>query len=312
MVINKAKCAVQSLNVGLNFGCDVKRDRVMGVILAPRGFEVPLANANTYEDVLEYLQNAALSTTNRVLPLTRPLFGATDNTADPTAITSGYGNIYGYTDDPKSFQLEIDNYGYTWWKRLSAANMGNWSVYVIDKTFIEGQLTSTGFAGFDANIFVQKPQYDGTNGVRHYMNVTLNNPLAMGAVGDILQFPYDGYDISKELNGLTDLHLTATPGAGSVSVVVETLAGRTNVYDQYKSELSDPDAWKVYNVATGAVVPVTAVAANDATKSFSLSVTAGQRSVSLASPAELVALGVGSQTMGGYESNVVQVTVTGA
>lgn len=315
-IIDTINCAVKAFSVGFNFSCDVKRERIMGLIIAPRGFEVPLASAGTFEDILEYLQQASVAAdkTKRVYPLTRPLFGSTDNTAEPAELTSGYGNLYGYNEDPKKFQFEMDNYGYHWWKGLQSLNGGgNWTVYLIDKTFIEGQLTSTGFAGFDATLHAQKPQFDGTNGVRHYLYVALTNPLAMGSIGNVLQFPYDGYDISKELNGITGLQVTATGASLSAKVKLTTEIGGAPISAAMAAILKVPAAFNVRNTITGLAVVPTGVTYDDANWLFTLVLPAGTFDITLASAEALLALGVGTATQGGYEAaNVAKAVVVTA
>jgi hypothetical protein len=77
---------------------------------------------------------------------------------------------------------------------------------------------------------------------------------------------------ASELVNPTDLTLTEVAAASGYGFTlgVTNRFGGTSVYDALKVALSQSGAWKATLVETGAAVTVSAVTANDATKSFTL------------------------------------------
>jgi hypothetical protein len=317
MEINKATSTVLASNTGRRFTESLKVNRVTGIILARRGFEIADADLVSYTAFITALQNATLAEgRGRIYPLLG-LFGATDETAEATELTSGYGMMYGRVDSPSKFKLEYDNYGFQYFRELMGFNTSkDLSVFIVDTNFIAGQKTSTGFAGFDCSYFQEKAKYgDMQNAAKNMGTLVLANDYALGSLIDGMQFPSINYDITKELAGITELTLSAVPTALTITVGVEYTIGKTNVYDEFADELEDAAAWVATVSSTGAVATISAVAKVPATKQWALTVPAGTLDLKLASPAALKALtpvGVGSLTQGGFESNIVSSIVVPA
>ena len=307
MEINKAKSTVLASNTGRRFTESLKINRITGIILARRGFEVPDASLTSFTSFITYLQTASLAEgRGRIYPLLG-LFGATDETAEATELTSGYGMMYGRVDSPSKFKLEYDNFGFQYFKELMGFNTSkDLSVFIVDTNFIAGQKTSTGFAGFDCSYFQDKGKYgDMSNAAKNIGTLSLANDYALGSLIDGMQFPNINYDITKELAGVTELALTAVPTALNINVKVEYVIGKTNVYDEFSGDLDVAGAWVVTDSATGEVETVSAVAVDAVNKTFDLTVTAGTYDVKLANAAALEVLGVGTKTQGGFESDTV-------
>ena len=155
--------------------------------------------------------------------------------------------------------------------------------------------------------FPWKPN-DGTNATQYRVQFNfepayVNENIAFAQIDPVPEFMF------SEIEGLEDLVLTQDGQTNTgVTVVVSTSCGGVNLYDEYASELADPDAWVATNEATGAALVIDTVTAVGASKGFGIVLdtppaTGVKYSVSLATPAPLAALNIV-----GYESNKLIVT----
>jgi hypothetical protein len=136
----------------------------------------------------------------------------------------------------------------------------------------------------------------------------IQDPTALTDKLATILLPED-FDLSVELGGILDVDVTATGGVLSASVKAKTSISKTDLYGLYADDMDVAGAFVCTN-ASGTIVAPSAVVKDDANKAWVLTLPVGVYSIKLASPSVLVALGVGSLTSGGYESNSATATVT--
>lgn len=284
--------------------CGATIDHLKGLFLCFDGFEIPNASLTDFPTALAYLQTATLAANplERLYPLSI-IEGCTNNTAAPEKKNSGYGNMQYTAEQPHQFELELENVGIEYFKRLRRWNgRKDLRVFWIDTEFIGGHQTSTGFAPIEASLFVKQVMPGNIADYTKYMaDLELKNPKSLTDLLDTIAIP-DGADLESEVNGITDVTLAGTGGVLSATVTGLMSISKENFITKFSSGLAGL-SFLVDGVAKAPTsISVQGVAL--------LTLTAGVHKVSLVAPSALAALTVGSATAGGYESNEISVTVT--
>ena len=286
--------------------CGATIDHLKGLFLCFDGFEIPNASLTSFATVLTYLQTKTLAANplERLYPLSI-IEGLTNNTAAPEKKNSGYGNTQYVAEQPHQFELELENVGIEFFKRLRKWNgRKDLKVYWIDTEFIGGHQTSTGFAPIEASLFVKQAMPGNIADYTKYMaDLELKNPKSLTDLLDTIAIP-DGTDLESEVNGITDVTLAGTGGVRSATVTAVMSISKEDFVTKFSTEimgsgggfLVDGKSATVASIANGIAV-------------FT-GLTAGTHTISLESPSTNVANVIGSATAGGYESNEITVTVT--
>lgn len=285
--------------------CGVSIDHLKGLFLCFDGFEIPNASLTDFATALAYLQTKTLAANplERLYPLSI-IEGCTNNTAAPEKKNSGYGNTQYTAEQPHQFELELENVGIEYFKRLRRWNgRKDLRVYWIDTEFIGGHQTSTGFAPIEASLFVKQVMPGNIADYTKYMaDLELKNPKSLTDLLDTIAIP-DGYDLESEVNGITDVTLAGTGGVLSATVTAVMSISKEDFLAKFGSPMmTDDGGWLVDNAYTNPISTTNGVAL------FELA--AGKHTIKFAAPSVLALLGVGSSTAGGYESNEITVTVT--
>lgn len=284
--------------------CGVSIDHLKGLFLCFDGFEIPNASLTSFATALTYLQTKTLAANplERLYPLSI-IEGLTNNTAAPEKKNSGYGNTQYTAEQPHQFELELENVGIEFFKRLRKWNgRKDLKVYWIDTEFIGGRQTSTGFAPIEASIFVKQAMPGNIADYTKYMaDLELKNPKSLTDLLDTIAIP-DGTDLESEVNGITDVTLAGTGGVLSATVTGLMSISKENFITKFRSGLAG-----LSFLVDGVAKAPTSISAQGVAL---LTLTAGVHTVSLVAPSALAALTVGSATAGGYESNEITVTVT--
>lgn len=308
MIIGNVNCANKFGNVGRP-ACAVKLDRLVGFIMTFDGFEIPNASLDSFDNALAYLQNASVASGRDRIFYIPKVFGNEDNTPEPEVKKSGYGFLVKTDEMPHEFTIEHEDLGIEFHKRLRKfRNRKDLRVYWIDTTFIGGQQTSTGLKGFKCSFIAKQVKVEGGDYTMYKSTLQIQDPTALTDKLATILLPED-FDLSVELGGILDVDVTATGGALSASVKAKTSISKTDLYNLYADEMAVVSAFVCTN-EYGTIVAPSAVVKDDANKAWVLTLPVGVYSIKLASPSALVALGVGSLTSGGYESNSATATVT--
>ena len=285
--------------------CGATIDHLKGLFLCFDGFEIPNASLTSFATVLTYLQTKTLAANplERLYPLSI-IEGLTNNTAAPEKKNSGYGNTQYTAEQPHQFELELENVGVEFFKRLRKWNgRKDLKVYWIDTEFIGGHQTSTGFAPIEASLFVKQAMPGNIADYTKYMaDLELKNPKSLTDLLDTIAIP-DGTDLESEVNGITDVTLAGKGGVLSATVTGLMSISKEDFAAKFAGPLLHGSLWLVDDVATDPDGITNGVV-------LFTSLTAGAHTIKLHTPAALVSYNIGSATAGGYESNEITVTVT--
>ena len=243
----------------------------------------------------------------------------TNNTAEPTQDTAGYGNLMGVIFGKHNFQMRIDNNGLHLFQQLFKFNNNKGLSFA----FIDGngklfaRKYSTGFKGMPGQVIVNQtmPAVDAAVMTQN-ISIILDEEDAIMNDAKLFVYPFSSdYVLGDYLHGIHDVVLSGTATTAKVDVTGILPANFVDFVALYATELAETTAWVVTDQATGAAITPSGVTVSGSTASIAATLSAGATYlVSLAAPADLIELTapIGSLTTGGYESNVLKVTVPGA
>jgi len=289
--------------------CDYKIEKLNHLLVSFDGFKVPAESRADWATFLAYMQAATLNNiSTRLFPI-KKVMAVENATEAPAKMTSGYGYTTKVTERPHQFNIELENLGIGFFKRLRRFN-GNKKlrVFWVDDTFIGGKVNSDDeFMGMECSWHLNQVLPGNKEDYTKYiLQLELTDP---GALTDNLVpigFP-DGFDFEVEFSGITDVTLTATGGSTSLTVTGVTSIAKEDFISLYETELKAASS----NCFLINGVPTTPATIANGVASFT-GLVPGANSVQLNTPSALAAKGVGSDTAGGYESNIETVTVGGA
>ena len=306
-IIGVPQCSTKWGNTGQP-ACDIKIDHLKHLLIHFDGFEVPDAEIDSWNATLEALQEATLNPlATRLFPV-KNVYGVEDATEAPAKMTSGYGKTAQVIEKPHQLNIELENIGIEFFKRLRKFNNNKkLRVFWVDSTFIGGQKTSTGWTGFQCDWHLNQVKPGNVADYTKYvLQLEISDPKSLTDNLAAVVFP-EGFDLDVELSGITDVTLSATAGTGTIAVSGITSIAKEDFISMYATELAASSS----NCFLLNGVPTTPANVTNGVANFS-GVDPGATIVKLTTPALLAAKGVGSSTAGGFESNEVTVTVGGA
>lgn len=285
--------------------CAISIEKLEGLLMTTDGFKIPAASLTSFDTAFAYLQTATLAADplQRIYPL-HTIEGLTNNTAAPEKKLSGYGNTQSVTEQPQQFELEIENNGIEYYKKLRTWNgRKDVRVYWIDKTFIGGYLDSNGdLLPMEASVFFKQVMPGNVSDITKYMcELELKSPTALTDDLSAIAIP-ESFKVKNEIHGLRDVTLAGTGGVLSATVTGLLSISKEDFISKFATLLLDDNTINV----DGLNVQPTSITNGVAL----ITLTAGTHTISLADPNALMGAMIGSLTSGGYESNEVTVTVT--
>lgn len=283
--------------------CAISIEKLEGLLMTTDGFKIPAASLTSFDTAFAYLQTATLAADplQRIYPL-HTIEGLTNNTAAPEKKLSGYGNTQSVTEQPQQFELEIENNGIEYYKKLRTWNgRKDVRVYWIDKTFIGGYLDSNGdLLPMEASVFFKQVMPGNVSDITKYMcELELKSPTALTDDLSAIAIP-EGFKVKNEIHGLRDVTLAGTGGVLSATVTGVMAISKEDFVSKFAIELNSNTF-----LVDGVVTPVESISSG----SVLLMLTAGTHTISLITPSALADENIGSATSGGYESNEITVTV---
>lgn len=286
--------------------CAISIEKLEGLLMTTDGFKIPAASLTSFDTAFAYLQTATLAADplQRIYPL-HTIEGLTNNTAAPEKKLSIYGNTQSLIEQPHQFEIEIENNGIEYYKKLRTWNgRKDVRVFWIDKTFIGGYLDSNGdLLPMEASVFFKQVMPGNVADITKYMcELELKSPTALTDDLDGIAIP-EGFKVKNEIHGLRDVTLAGTGGVLSATVTAVMSISK----EDWVSKFSDNIGSRTVMINNDAVEPNSIM---NGTLLFT-GLTAGVKTIKLNTPSELESQeGIGSLTSGGYESNEITVTVT--
>lgn len=304
--INTPVCVVGGANTGVP-ACAMAPDKFVGAILIPR--------SKTFTDVeavaiIRHLQAMCLAVASqRAYPIFR-FEEIADNSEEETVNTLGYGSKQVAKDGKYDWTFRFLKGGLCFQKKLRAFNKADMKVLFVDSNnIIFGTRAADGnITGFSLDFFYAKPfkAADGSNAAIFQARFALSKPAEFN---ENVVYVNPGVDVEESIKGNIDVELVQLAVAsGKVTVGVQTVCDKVDLFETYDDALASGDLWKV--TKAGAVVAVTSVAKSATLPGWVISFTGtGEHVVSLATPAELAAVDVGGTPDNGYESDSLTVTM---
>ena len=297
-----------SINTGISAGKKLKIDEIIGFIVVFDGFKIPNTSAQTYAEMISYLQTKAIAAAKeeRCYPFTI-LHDFMDETEDPEEKVDGFARVTKRVPKPKKFTCKFVNEGVEFHKNTLGFNeYSNLAIYAIAKNGIVGYRNAArDFLPFLANVFVDPMKIGKNTGDETTLpaKISLLDTKSMTTNFDIVEFPEEN-NIDSELNGIIDLVLSPY---STGKVIVEEKGTYKNLFDRttIRTALASTSAWVARDSVTKAAVSITSVTADTTIKGFTFvtAVSPNPIEVQTVDPTALAALNIGSATAGGFESD---------
>lgn len=239
-----------------------------------------------------------------------PVYGVTDFASADTAPqewTSGYAEKEMTGDGTYNFTVTFRRGGVMRHANLRQFNDETVKVALLDDAgTLWGTKDGNGyFSGFTTKMYTPKFTLAGNSDPSLYLtNISLLEP---GELNDIDKLAYIVTDktinFEKTVPGVVNIYLKTVSVANDEWIFqVFTQDGNVNMYDDYSTELADPDNFTLTD-NTGAAVTITGITTVSATKSFDLNpaTAAGIFTLAMVGPASLAANSIGGAPDLAYE-----------
>lgn len=302
-IINKPLSGTVKIpNTGKPKGRTINAQFIKGFLMCFDGFEIPLADTDSFDEVLAELQEKSIAADykDRVYWIANK--GLTDNTDAPESKVNGIGEEVYFVEKAHKFEVELENLGIVFAKQLRGFNdRKDVCVYPVFDSFIGGRYTSTGFAPFEAQLWAKQLRVGNITGdlTKYTASLTINNPKALTDILSAIEYS-DSVDFAVELPCVETVTLANPTG---YVVTAHVAATDENLYDNYADELAVAGAWKATDAVTGSPVIIATVTKNTTYKGWTFGyANANDVVITIADPTALAALTVGSATAGGYEA----------
>jgi hypothetical protein len=299
------ECEKKGGNVGVG-SCDVVSQRIDGIIFVPKNAEIPKNTTDVVSFLVEKFKEDNPDT--RYYPVMN-IQQATNSSEEAQLGSLGYGYQVKQRSGNAIYRWDIP-FSVCVAKNLIAFDGWKQGIFLVTS---EGKITGRNSMDKTKLVPFLPMQLDvvdaqliniGTTDVQVVgLQINFGDKLKLVQLAEFLQADELDNDL---LQGLTDIDLTVVGQAtGYVDVKVQTKCGGVDLFDTYKTELADETVWKAVNKATGVSVVPTSIVAQEATKSFRITLSAATYLLSLAAVSVLEAAGIS-----GYESNQITVTIS--
>lgn len=319
MISNSDLCAQKVGNTGWE-NCGIDIERIKSILIMPRSLSFDADDIESDAALIAALQAATVADkSGRLYPLMDRVVALTNNTAEPGQDTAGYGNLMGVQFGKHNFQMRIDNNGLHLFQQLFKFNNNKGLSFA----FIDGngklfaRKYSTGFKGMPGQIIVNQamPAVDAAVMVQN-LSIILDEEDAIMNDAKLFVYPFSSdYVLGDYIHGIHDVVLSGSATTAKADITAIMPANFVDFVALYATELACVGAWVVTKESDGSVVTPSGVTVSGSTASIAATFTKGASYlIKLAAAADLIELTapIGSLTTGGYESNVLRVTVPNA
>lgn len=306
MALNQFNCTSSFGNTGIG-KCSLIPAYIVGMFLVPNNLVITEANAANLQTFLEDKAKDS-NKNNRIYPV-HNFVGMTDNSEEAVSETTGYGFAVPLRDGNYSWTFRFIQGGICLLKELQKFNHQNLSALFIDANgVVYGRNTATGLAGVPLiSFYANKWTISDSSTVANFGVTVTFDPKHLN---QDLGFVKDDNFNASDVVGLQSVNIspTGSQSATIINVSVAAACGGEDLFDLYQSELADGTVWNVADSTTGAAATISSVAANSATKSFAITVSAARTNPSLVSLKDVATLEAAD--IFGVESNTVIVPVS--
>lgn len=302
-MINSFNCqAVGTANTGVG-ECSLEISKIVGFFLVGKGFVLTAANLATNAALQAALIAAAEadSKSARIYPV-HNLLDITDNTADPTEQTFGYGPSVIVQEGNYNFVFPYLTGGICLSNALRKFNGNSIRVIFYDSngTLIGWKQGDT-MVGIPLNQFYSNPWRPATGAAVMNLGVRFNfEPRYINE--ELGFFKTDGFSL-ESIEGLQNVKLSQSGVQAKPVYKIKANAGCSglDLYDDFSAAIaSAPANFVASNAATGANIAVTSVAVDANIKGWTVTLDSadpdypitGSINLSLAAPSVLKAAGV--------------------
>lgn len=314
--LNAIKCLDSGGNNTGSPECFLDPKQFIGIILTPVDYKIAAADMDDLQATLQADTMAGVGA--RIYPMINFVALDADNSEAPTKQTFGYGFSLTVRDGNYALAFQYTDGGLCLHKQLRMFNGKKWGALIVDADgVIYGYKNGADLQAIPLIEFYAAPwkPNDGSNVAKFTVEISFRPQYLNEYVGFLATA--DEFDIATTVKGLINLVIKEVTAlaSGSVKVQVVTSCGGSNMYDLWKTSLSNVGAWVVTNDTTGGEITVSSVTAADADKSFTMALDTadtdypdpgGKINIRLADPDDLAGSPV---NMPGFESNTLVETV---
>jgi hypothetical protein len=270
--LNKITCGTtEGGNTGLG-DCPYLPKHIVGAIIGPQTFKLLASEiASGMQAALKTATHAAKAA--RIYPIPNLKAMPADNTEAPTKQTLGYGDQIPIREGKYQPTFQHVDGGICLHKNLRKFNGSKLGAFFIDADgVLLGYKNGNDLQMIPLTNFYAQPM-KLSNG-SEVAALLLDFQFKPEYLNELIGFveTRDEFNID-DIAGLQDVVLsvqTALNGTGEVDIKVVTSCGGVDMYDLYKANLSQITAWTPKNKITGNAITVSAIVANDATKSWTV------------------------------------------
>ena len=310
-VLNSPICTDRNGNTGIPT-CIIDPKEIVGAILLPSDQVFSAANVLTASAFITELQTLSMDEhpEDRIYPIFR-FEEITDNSEDIVKTTLGYGSTEVTRDGKYNWTFRFTKGGMMYNKSLRKFNHADdRTVLFVDKNNrVYGVDAGSGtMRGFTLEYVHTKPWKiaDGSNSTMYTIEFSM---AKASELNDDIVFIDAATDIEVDVPGILDIELIEVSTTSTTWVVkVQTLYGKVNLYNQYSTELADPDAWYVTKDGVEVVADTVAVDAVNSAFTLTFTTPTGDHVLQLEDPATLAGLGIGGSPDNAYESDSLEHT----
>ena len=309
-IVNKTKCTEEQIHLGIST-CSPKFNYLRGIFIGSNSaIKIPNASLVDTETALEYLRGVTLDAvpSNRLLFI--PFADATDTTKAPEIKSYNRGTKNGVIEYPFSAEAMYTNNGIWYNRELRKLNKLNGLVcFYLDEAFIGGNLKADGLYPIPCDFYANLPKNgDGaSNLTEHKVSLSFKN---------IEDFPrmdcieLDGFAVEDYFQNIIGVSLTATGGAGIITLSILESANNSNLVETRPTAVVQTGCYDI-KLSDGSSATIEGVTIAGGNVVIAVTET-GAMTVKLKAPLLLEALTVPFGGNGGacYESDTVTATVT--
>lgn len=268
--LNSFNCSQLFGNTGSG-NCDFLLKEIKGAIIVPNDVILTREDVAALQTYLEGKAKAALPSER--FYFIHHLIGITDNSEEPVDETMGYGSLVRLRDGDYNWTFRFMRGGLCLLFSLQNFNGQPVSLLFYDSAFtIIGTKKGNGLGGVPVNSFYANKwtPADGSTAINLSFTVAIDSIYLNKRMAYIQTDESVDLASIKGLNDVTIETVSAAAGTATVRVIPVCGGSPEAFFDAYSADLVDEALWVANEKGSGDAETISAVAANSATKTFTL------------------------------------------